>query len=106
MNKIEKASGVVTNPAVDTVLLDTGPLPAGVWFLQFLLSPSQTQQLAFEHYDADGVTKRFDHRLYLSADTPCNFRLIFPVETNERFKIVEKTVSLSGSIAVAVIATG
>jgi hypothetical protein len=106
MNKIEKASGPISSPAQDTVLLDTGPLPAGLWSLQFMLSPSASNQLSLEHYAADGVTKLFDHRIYVASDAPCHFRLLWPVQTNERFKIAEKNSGFVGTIAVAVIATG
>lgn len=104
MNRFVKASGPITNPTADQVLLATGQLPAGVWHLQVMLSSSVDMHVSMEHYAADGTTKLFDHRIYLNGSVPTNFELSWPLATNEQIKFAAKA-GITGVAGVAVIAT-
>lgn len=106
MNTFIKSSGVLSNPSLDAVLIDTGHLPGGIWQLQFMISPSVDQQIAIQKYAPDGVTLLFDGRLFLNNMEPLHFDLMWPLKMNERIKVVEKTSSPGGNISVAIVASG
>jgi hypothetical protein len=105
MNRFVKATGPITNPVAETVLLATGKLPASAWHFQIMLSASADAQVSLEHYAADGTTKLFDHRIYLNGNTPHNFELHWPLATNEEIKIAVKS-NLTGVIGAALVAMG
>jgi len=85
-------SGVVTNPPAGTVLLDSGPLPAGAFTMPLLLVSSDGRMLRLEWRNAANGANKQSH--------------IFIVSGTQVFDLSSKTITVLANERVRLVTIG
>lgn len=82
--------GPLTNPAVNTILADTGPLLIGAQRPKFTISSTIALVAVFEWRDAANAVNVFSHPFPIAANVPFNFEFpgdLIMSEDGERFRL-------------------
>ena len=98
------SAGQQTNPAIGTVLADTGPLPVGAYSLQLDFNASEVNNLDLEWRDSPNAATLASVRFRNVPDENYRFFARFDVlNASERFRFITISGSNPGALYVATI---
>lgn len=104
------SNGILSGPAANAVMADTGQLEAGVYDVQTIITPNTgtiTQRFAVEHRDAANAANLAVWN-WLHAGTPAGgagvyWSLGYEFAANERLRIINLVASNAGETVAATI---
>lgn len=101
------ASGRVTNPTLDQVLVDTGPLATGSYFFDVFAASSVAAIFEVQHRDAANTTT-LKSQIVATPATSTTWGFSVPsstyleVVTNQRIRVIQ-VAAVTGNVSVSIV---